>query len=226
MSTVRVAVTRLTVTAPPVGSAPGTPDIRSPRRRWSQRRLPAGLVLVLAAGVTLACTVDVFRVHITGARPSPWRRTTVDWLAGHGPGDLPVTIGATGAALVGLWLLVLALTPGRRGQLMLAAAGPGWNAAIDRSAVASLIRDAVNDVPGTQDVKVRVGRRRIRVRGEIAFGDGATARAQAHEAAAGTLTDCDLRRVPRLRIVLRPAVTWQQPDTPQEALPVAREEAA
>nr|WP_237499794.1 DUF6286 domain-containing protein [Streptomyces sp. SID8379] len=226
MSTVRVAVTRLTQTAAPVDPAPSAEaHAAGPRRWWSQRRRPTGLVLALAAGIALAVTVDVFRVHLAGARPAAWRRSTVDWLSDHGPGDLSVTLAGTGCALCGLWLFVLALTPGRRRQLTLAAGSQDWSAAIDRSAVASLLRDAVHDVPGTQNVRVRAGRRRVTVRGEIAFGDCEGARAQARETAARTLADCGLHRPPRLRITLRPAAVWQPP-APRDTAPAPAEAAA
>ncbi|WP_338692653.1 DUF6286 domain-containing protein [Streptomyces sp. Q6] len=193
------------------------PAGRPPRRWWSQRRRAAGLLLASAAAAAIVCTVDVLRVHAAGEPPAEWRPAAVRWLAGHGPGDPAVTLAGAVAALIGVWLLILALTPGRRRRLTLRTAGDGWCAAIDRSAVAALIRDVVADVPGTQDVKARCGRRTVTVRGEVAFGDCASARYQALRAATGLLAACDLRRPPRLRLALRPAGTWQAPATTDRA---------
>ncbi|MGY0020990.1 DUF6286 domain-containing Asp23/Gls24 family envelope stress response protein [Streptomyces sp. YJ-C3] len=214
--TVRVVVSRLAPDAAPPSppadaEAVAGPAVRPPRRWWSQRRRPMGVLSGLAAAAAVVCTVDVFRVHAAGAQPWVWRRSAVTWLAGHGPGDPTVTLAGVGAALVGAWLLFMVVTPGRRRQLTLGTAGEGWSAAIDRPAVAALLRDAVADVPGTQDIKVRCGRRTVKVRGEVAFGDCASARAEARRTATDVLDSCGLRRPLRLRLVLRPADTWQAP---------------
>ncbi|MBO1337952.1 DUF6286 domain-containing protein [Streptomyces sp. VRA16 Mangrove soil] len=210
---VRVVVSRLAPHGIPLPQSAADADtgsqVRSPRRWWSQRRGPTSLVLALTAAATIVCTADVLRVHVCGEWPGQWRLTALRWLAGHGPGDPTVTSAAVGAMLVGAWLVVLALTPGNRRQLMLAASRDGWCAQIDRSAVAALIRDAVGEVPGLHHITVRCGRRTVKVRGEVAFGDCASARDQARQTVTDTVAACGLVRPVRLRLALRPADAWQ-----------------
>ncbi|MET7744524.1 DUF6286 domain-containing protein [Streptomyces sp. NPDC005385] len=211
----RVRPARLTVTGLTGPARPSAPALtkppasgRTPRRHWSARRVPAvGLALAVALGCG-AVAVDVLRVHLAGRPAAAWRTGLLDTLEQRGPADLPVAFGIVLAA-AGLWLCVLALTPGRRG--LLAAAPPGLNAAVDRRAVASVIRDAVADVPGTEHVRVRVGRGRARVRAALAFGERDATAAAAVAAARRALDDCALRRAPRLRVTVRPTPAWQPP---------------
>ncbi|NEE40441.1 Asp23/Gls24 family envelope stress response protein, partial [Streptomyces sp. SID7982] len=72
-----------------------------------------------------------------------------------------------------LWLLLLACTPGLRKRYVVAGFGTGRSIALDRAAVASVVRDRVLDADGVDSVRVRVGRRRVRVRADLAFGDRA-----------------------------------------------------
>ncbi|MFG2623092.1 DUF6286 domain-containing protein [Streptomyces sp. NPDC048507] len=216
----RLAVTRLTARDPAAGpAAPSaaaglpadSPAGRTPRRWWSPRRVPMALLVLLAGSACAAVTADVIRVHALGVPAAAWRTDTVEWLAGHRPGDLAVTGAALGAAAAGLWLLVLALTPGRRGRLSVTARAPRQSVAVDRSAVASLVRDAAGDVEGIETVRVRAGRRRLSVRARLAFGDREDAAEQVTAAAQGVLSSCLLRRAPRLRVTVSPQPTWQPP---------------
>ncbi|MFF4554879.1 DUF6286 domain-containing Asp23/Gls24 family envelope stress response protein [Streptomyces sp. NPDC001422] len=206
----RVTVTGLTgparPSAPPLAKPPASG--RAPRRSWSARRVPVVGLALAAALVCGAAAVDVLRVHLAGQPPAAWRTDLLDALERRGPADLPVAFGIVLAA-AGLWLCVLALTPGRRG--LLGAASPGLYAAVDRTAVASVIRDAVADVPGTDSVRVRVGRGRARVRVALAFGERDAATEAAAAAAHRAMDACALRRAPRLRVTVRPAPTWQPP---------------
>ncbi|MFE9433567.1 DUF6286 domain-containing Asp23/Gls24 family envelope stress response protein [Streptomyces sp. NPDC006640] len=206
----RVTVTGLTgparPSAPPLAKPPASG--RAPRRPWSARRVPVVGLALAAALVCGAAAVDVLRVHVAGHPAAAWRTDLLDTLERRGPADLPVAFGIVLAA-AGLWLCVLALTPGRRG--LLGAASPGLHAAVDRTAVASVIRDAVADVPGTDTVRVRVGRRRARVRVALAFGERDAATEAAVAAAHRAMDACALRRAPRLRVTVRPAPTWQPP---------------
>ncbi|MEW2162780.1 DUF6286 domain-containing Asp23/Gls24 family envelope stress response protein [Streptomyces sp. NPDC007084] len=208
----RVTVTGLAGPARPSAPTLVKPALTgpAPRRPWSARRVPAVCLALVAALACGAVAVDVLRVHLAGQQAAAWRTDLLDTLERRGPADLPVLFGLV-LAVAGLWLCALALTPGRRG--LLSAATPGLNAAVDRTAVASVIREAVADVPGIDQVRVRVGRRRARVRAALAFGerDGA---AQAVVAAAHrALDDCVLRRAPRLRVSVRPTPAWQPPGT-------------
>ncbi|MBK3576461.1 hypothetical protein JHN63_22145 [Streptomyces sp. MBT65] len=100
-------------------------------------------LLTLAATVAAgALTVDMVMVHTAHRPAAAWRTGTLHWAAEHAPGE-PAVIGGSGAvAVLGLLLIVLALTPGHRGLLTIAC-GPRLGAAVDRRAVAALVRDAV-----------------------------------------------------------------------------------
>ncbi|MEW2555988.1 DUF6286 domain-containing protein [Streptomyces zhihengii] len=219
---VRLSITRLAVPAAlpapaaaslaeAPGGARGGHGGRAPRRWWSARRAPVAVLSLLAAVCCAAVTADVIHVRATGAPAGVWRARSADWLSVHGPGDAQVTAGAVALAAAGLWLVLLALAPGRRRQLPLAAASPGWNAAVDRSTVAALLRDAVGDVPGIGAVRVRARRGRVVVTARLAFGDRAEAVRQAASAARRTIADCGLRRTPRLRVRVLPDSGWCPP---------------
>ncbi|MER5888709.1 DUF6286 domain-containing Asp23/Gls24 family envelope stress response protein [Streptomyces sp. NPDC001941] len=209
LTTTRLAASAARDVEPVAADGPGA---RAPRRWWSARRGPTAVVLLLAAAACGAVTADVVRVHATGAPAALWRTRAVDWLAGHGPGQLPLRVAGLVAVVLGAWLLVLALTPGRRGLLVLAAPGGPVTAVVDRQAVASLVRDAVGDVDGVAAVRVRVGRRRVRVRAVLAFGEVGAARAQALEATGLALRGCLLRRPLRPKVSVVPDAAWQAPE--------------
>ncbi|MBK3630207.1 Asp23/Gls24 family envelope stress response protein [Streptomyces sp. MBT49] len=215
-----VADARITVTAlapsllphPPLPpSAGAVSGARTPRRRWSGRRVPVTLLTAAAAVGTGALALDLVRVHTAHQAPAAWRTGAVHWLSGHGPGDPAVVVGGALLALAGVWMAVLALTPGRRRRSTLLAPAPRVEAAMDRSAVEALLRDAVGDVEGVTAVRVRASRRRAVVRAPLAFGDRATAHAAVTAAARDALTACRLRRTPRLRIVVTPQPLWHPP---------------
>ncbi|MFE9680463.1 DUF6286 domain-containing Asp23/Gls24 family envelope stress response protein [Streptomyces sp. NPDC006285] len=188
---------------------PGTPGHRrTPRRWWSQRRVPT-LLLVLAA--TVACgalAADLILVHLADRPPAAWRTGTLDWLTRHGPGDRTVTACAAAVAVLGLLMVALALAPGHRGLLTVTAPVPHLRAALDRAAVAALVRDAVAAGQGIGPVRVRARRRRVTVRAGLAFGDHAVAVEEVRHAARRALEDCGLRRAPRLRVRVRPEAAW------------------
>lgn len=213
----RLAVTGLesqhVASEPPAGE-PRT--ARSAQRRWwSARRAPTALLILTAATGCAAVASDVIRVHTTHHAAAPWRAHAVNWLAGHRPGDLGTTVGALMVAAVGVGLLVLAFTPGCRRRLtLLTTDGPRGSVAIDRAAVAALVKDAVGAVDGVEAVRVRAGRRRLTVRTQLAFGEQEDALRQATEAAARILNACLLRRTPRCRVFVTPAPTWQSPQQP------------
>ncbi|MGW1638525.1 DUF6286 domain-containing protein [Streptomyces lavendulae] len=184
---------------------------RTPRRWWSVRRLPVAVLFSLAAAACAALAADIIRVHTTPHRAAAWRTHTVDWLSAHHPGDLTVTASALAAAAVGAWLLVLSVTPGHRRQLTLTGPDPHRTVAVDRSTVATLVRDAVSDVEGIETVRVRAGRHRITARARLAFGDQDTALRRATAATERILAGCGLRHTPRCKVTVTPRPTWRPP---------------
>ncbi|MEU0133023.1 DUF6286 domain-containing protein [Streptomyces sp. NPDC006296] len=192
---------------------------RAARRWWSSRRLPVAFAAGAATLVCGAVTVDLVRVHLLNRTAARWRSGTVDWLSTHGAGDLPVVLGGAGIALAGLVLIVLAVTPGKRHLLSVVPPAERPAFALDRSAVAALVQEAVGDVPGIGRVKVRAGRRRVLVGARLSFGDRKAARSAVQAAAAGVVEACALRRDPRVRVRLRPDATWRQPPPPDAVAP-------
>ncbi|MEU7645093.1 DUF6286 domain-containing Asp23/Gls24 family envelope stress response protein [Streptomyces huasconensis] len=191
------------------------------RRPWSPRRFP---VAVLAFGGAAVCGLflyDVVSVHAAGRPPARWRGRLTEWLTTHGPdsGTWPGAALAAAVFLLGVWLLVLALTPGRRRALPMAGPAAGVRAVLDRRAVAALLRDAVAELPGLTRVRVGVGRRRARVRAGLAFGDLESARRTVAETAEEALAACGLARPPRLRVRVRAEPAWRAPVPPEADVP-------
>ncbi|WP_432010938.1 DUF6286 domain-containing protein [Streptomyces cucumeris] len=168
--------------APPSGharsdempSGPPTPQesgTEPSRRPWGARRTPAGLaaaLILLAAGALLFETVW----QHTGHRATPWWRSLTDQLATRPVDDVWILCGAALAAALGLWLVILALTPGLRPQLPLRVPTDGhgrMRAALNRKGAALLLRDTALRVPGVSAARVRVHRRRVTLRADVGF---------------------------------------------------------
>ncbi|MFB6664323.1 DUF6286 domain-containing protein [Streptomyces parvus] len=212
---VRVARLRVARLQRPTGgtvafetTAPAARGRRVPRRWWSARPTPVVVTALLGASAAGLLTADMASVHLFGNAPATWRTGLVDRLATTSPADGSVTVAAAAMAVAGLWLLLLACTPGLRKRHVVAGFGAGRSIALDRAAVASVVRDRVLDTDGVDSVRVRVGRRRVRVRADLAFGDRAAAREQAGAAARDALADCRLNRPPRVALRLRTTGVW------------------
>jgi len=213
----RLAVTSLSVPRVPVPPAPEHDGGRTPRRWWSQRRVPVALLSAVAAVCWGALALDLVRVHTAHRAAAAWRRSALHWLSGHAPGDPAVVAAGAAVALLGVWLILLAVTPGRRRQSTLRVPAARVDAAVDRSAVESLVREAVGDVAGVGAVRVRARTGRVTVRAGLCFGDRAATRDAVTSAARAALTACGLRRTPRLRVRVVPEPVWRPPlDAGQE----------
>ncbi|MFJ2769144.1 DUF6286 domain-containing Asp23/Gls24 family envelope stress response protein [Streptomyces sp. NPDC087300] len=192
------------------GAAPGTR--RTVRRPWAQRRLPMGLLALTAAAVCGVLLYEVVAVHAAGQPAARWRVDLVHRLSRQGPGVGAVDLAAAaGVFALGVWLLVLAVTPGKRRRLPLAEPAPGVRATLERGAAAALLRDAVRDVPGVTGVRVRLGRRTARVRARLGFGDREATRDAARRAALAAADGFGLARPLRLRVRIRTEPTWRAP---------------
>ncbi|MEU8962046.1 DUF6286 domain-containing protein [Streptomyces sp. NPDC048491] len=132
-------------------------------RFWSVRRVPAGLcaLLILAAAGIFLYDIAAVRAHHSAMR---WRSGLADWLAQHSVDDVAVLAGAAVVALLGVWLIVLALTPGLRGILPMRRRSSAVRAGLDRAAAALVLRDRAMEVSGIQSARVRLGRRRVVVK--------------------------------------------------------------
>ncbi|GHJ25476.1 hypothetical protein TPA0909_70900 [Streptomyces albus] len=201
-------------------------------RPWSRRRLPVAALALLGAMGGAVLLADVVSVHAGSHSPASWRMELVSWLSRHGPGDPVVVAGGATATVVSLWLLWLACTPGRRSLLPALPPDGSTRVVLERTAVAALVRDAAVGIEGVSRVVVRCGRRRLRVRARIAFGEPSGADEAILAAAQEALRGCGPSRPPQLRVTVRPEPHWRPPgDTPApggslslpQTTPVARQ---
>ena len=146
------------------GGAPPPPADEGARegRFWSARRVPAAVVAVLVLAVAGVFLYDIAAVRAN--RPAmAWRRELAPQLAERPLDDIWVLVGAGVAAALGLWLIVLALTPGLRDVLPMRRPQPDVRAGLHRDAAALVLRDRAMEVAGVQSVRVRMRRRRADV---------------------------------------------------------------
>ncbi|MFI5687234.1 DUF6286 domain-containing protein [Streptomyces sp. NPDC051636] len=163
---------------PPGHEAPPPPDPAAgerdsghrPHRPWSARRIPAALVASVVLAAAGAALFDVVAVR-AGRPAAAWRRHLAGELAARPVDDVWMLTGAAVAAAVGVWLIVLALTPGLRHLLPLRspAGCPRLRAALDRDGAADLLRDAAMRVPGVGNARIRVRRHRVKARADVRF---------------------------------------------------------
>ncbi|WP_394435129.1 DUF6286 domain-containing protein [Streptomyces sp. SGAir0957] len=192
------------------GDRPQAAEERPPERGkktgrwWSARRVPATLAaLVLLGGIGILL-YDIASVR-SGRPGMEWRRTLARELAERPLDDTPVLIGAGVAAALGLWLLLLALTPGLRGVLPMRRVHPDVRAGLQRDAAAMVLRDRAMEVPGVQSVKVRVKRAKAKVRAVSHFRELDDVRGDLDSALGDTVRGLGLSRDPRLSVrVARP----------------------
>jgi hypothetical protein len=172
------------------------------RRFWSARRIPAALtaltaLVVLAAAGLLLYDIAAVRADRPGMR---WRRELVRELAERPLDDIWVLTGAAVALLLGLWLLILALTPGLRGLLPMRRTHPDMRAGLDRVAAALVLRDRAMEVSGVQSVRVAMGRHKVKVRALSHFRELDDVRADMDVVLAGVLRELGLATAPTLSV--------------------------
>ncbi|MFC7467459.1 hypothetical protein ACFQVA_07430 [Actinomadura keratinilytica] len=102
----------------PPERGPGLAPGGRAHRFWSARRVPAALTALVLLGASGLLLYDVVAVR-AGHRAMAWRRTLARELAERPLDDTWTLVGAGVAAALGLWLLLLALTPGRRRLLQM-----------------------------------------------------------------------------------------------------------
>ncbi|GAA3960259.1 DUF6286 domain-containing protein [Streptomyces marokkonensis] len=152
------------LTKEPAGTEPPPPPGGGPAGRfWSVRRVPACVVALLLLLVAGAFLYDVTAVR-AGRSALGWRRELARQLADRHLDDTWVLAGAAVATALGLWLFVLALTPGLRKELPMRRIHPDVRAGLHRAAAATVLRDRAMEVAGVQSARVRMRRRRARVR--------------------------------------------------------------
>ncbi|MEU0354898.1 DUF6286 domain-containing protein [Streptomyces cyaneofuscatus] len=174
-------------------------------RFWSARRIPAALLALVLLGAAGLLLYDIAAVR-AGHPAMRWRRSLADGLADRQLDDVAVLIGAGVAALIGLWLLLLALTPGLRDLLPMRRDRAGVRAGLDRTAAALVLRDRAVRVPGVQSVRVRMGRRKAKVRALSHFRELDDVRGDLNSVLTTAVRELGLAKPPGLSVqVHRPA---------------------
>ncbi|MFJ1971143.1 DUF6286 domain-containing protein [Streptomyces sp. NPDC087903] len=195
----------------PVAGAGATAAIdktgRSARRFWSARRIPAGLVALLSSAATGLLLYDVVSVRAdrTAMR---WRRRLAEELASRPLDDIWMIVGAALAMALGLWLFLLAVTPGLRRLLPMRQptcmpATVEFRAVLDRRAAALVLRDRAMQVPGVQSARVSVGRRKAKARARAHFRDLEEVRADLDATLGEAVTSLRFARQPTLTVRVR-----------------------
>ncbi|MEH0582362.1 MULTISPECIES: DUF6286 domain-containing protein [Streptomyces] len=189
---------------PPQDTDPGQGGDTGPanHRFWSARRVPAAVVAVLVLVVSGAFLYDVAAVR--AHRPvMAWRRELARQLAERPLDDVWVLIGAGVAAALGLWLVVLAVTPGLRDVLPMTRPHSDVRAGLHRGAAALVLRDRAMEIAGVQSARVRVGRRRADVRVVSHFRDLDDVHADLEAVLTDAVRGLGLTRPPALAVQVR-----------------------
>jgi hypothetical protein len=184
--------------APPVTDG----DARGSGRFWSARRVPAGLVALLLLAGTGLFLYDIAAVRAD--RPAMgWRRELARQLAQRPLDDIWVLVGAGAAAALGLWLLVLAVTPGLRDVLPMRRPHAEVRAGLHRDAAALALRDRAMEVAGVQSARVRMRRSRAHVRAVSHFRALDDVRADLDDVLSEAVGGLGLARPPALSVQVR-----------------------
>ncbi|MFJ2745578.1 DUF6286 domain-containing protein [Streptomyces sp. NPDC087440] len=174
----------------------GGPTARA--RFWSARRVPAAVAaaaLLAGSGLLL---YDVIAVR-SGRPGMRWRRELAEALAERPLGQVWVQVGAGLVVALGLWLVVLAVTPGLRALLPMRGEGQ-VRAGLHRGAAAMVLRERAMEVPGVQAARVRVGRGRVTVRAVAHFRELDDVREDVGEAMRVGVSDLGLAREPSIAV--------------------------
>ena len=170
------------------------------KRFWSARRVPAGIVAAVLLGLAGLFLYDIASVR-AGRKAMQWRVTLADELATRHLDDVWIILGASVAAALGLWLVLLAVTPGERGVLPMARrTTSGVRAGLDRRAAELVLRDRAMEVPGIRWARINVGRRRITARTAAGFRELDEVRAELTAALTEAVRQLGLARPLALRI--------------------------
>ncbi|WP_242427026.1 MULTISPECIES: DUF6286 domain-containing protein [unclassified Streptomyces] len=185
---------------PVLGDVPASPV----RRFWAVRRIPAALLAAVVLGGAGLLLYDVASVRAD--RPAmTWRRKLADGLATRPLDDTWVVLGAALACALGVWLLVLAATPGLRAVLPMRREHADVRAGLDREAAALALRDRAMEVSGVQSARVRVGRSKVGVRAASHFRALDEVRADLERALTTGIAELGLAHPPALTVrVARP----------------------
>jgi hypothetical protein len=171
------------------------------RRFWSARRIPSALTALVVLGAAGLLLYDVAAVR-AGRSAMAWRKSLADALSTL-PLDSPWVLGgAAGAVVVGMWLIVLAVTPGLRAVLPMRRDTPGIRAGLDRHAAELALRDRAMEVSGVRFARVAVGWRTAKVHAEAHFREQEEVRGDLAAALGEGIRQLGLDRPPELDLRL------------------------
>ena len=171
-------------------------------RFWSARRVPAAVVAVLLLAVTALFLYDIAAVR--AHRPAmAWRRDLAHQLATRPLDDTWVLVGAGVTAVLGLWLLLLAATPGLRAVLPMRRPHADVRAGLHREAAALILRDRAMEVAGVQSAHVRVRRAHADIRAVCHFRELGDVRADLNTTLDEAIRGLGLSHPPALSVHVR-----------------------
>ncbi|MDF9812463.1 DUF6286 domain-containing protein [Streptomyces sp. SPB162] len=188
----------------PTAERPAEPPAGRASRFWSQRRVPSALTALVVLGAAGILLYDIAAVRTDRAAMS-WRPRLARELATRPLDDWLVITAAAVAAAIGLWLIVLAVTPGLRDVLPMRRSTTGVRAGLDRHAAELTLRDRAMEVGGVHTVRVRVGRHRVTARAASHFRDLDEVRADLDTALREGVVQLGLARPPALTISVQRA---------------------
>ncbi|WP_433324521.1 DUF6286 domain-containing protein [Spirillospora sp. CA-294931] len=184
------------------------PAPRAARRRVVRALRPRrGLAATLAAAV-VAAVAALAAAEIIGALAGrPPNALPVSDLARLGREtrwDDPLALAVAGAAAAaGLVALLLALRPGRPRLIPLAPEGPHVVIGLAPSGLRRRVASAAESVDGIARVRVKAGRRRVRVRATSPLRDASGLTDQVRDAVRECVGELAPLRMPRVRVTVR-----------------------
>lgn len=188
-------------------SGPDSPEAeegyRKPRRAWSPRGFVAALAALGTGG--LAGTALFLGIAARLERTPEWAYDLLDRVQTDEWTERWVWVTGVVAAVVGLWLLVLAWTPGRRHLLPLRPVAPDMTAFMTRRTAGNLLRHTALASTGVLDARVRVTRRKAVLRVDYHFRDPDELHEELEEALRERADALLLARVPVVDVRLQPA---------------------
>ncbi|MEO3852059.1 DUF6286 domain-containing protein [Streptomyces sp. B8F3] len=174
-------------------------DVGRARRFWSARRVPAAIVALVLLAASGFLLYDVVSVR-AGQPGMHWRRWLAHKLSTVHLDNTWVMASTAAIAAIGLWLVVMALTPGLRHLLPMQRPCADIRAGLDRSAAGLILRDRAMEVPGVQSAKLSVGRRRAKARAVSHFRDLDDVSKELHTTLDQELRQLGLARQPKVSV--------------------------
>ena len=160
-------------------------------------------ILIAAVGALLAIESawSLIRPDSRGLILGP--ATVRDALSGFSWSDVPVRIGACALIVLGLVLLIAAMSAGHK-QIRLHDPDPEVTVTTDRRSLARLVGHQVRDQDGVAGATVTAGAKRIRVKATSRFQDSGGLRGQLTETAEHTVGELPMPRSPKVQVSVAP----------------------